>query len=135
MKKTHYLTTMFAIGAIVIEALPSSAVLIFSDGISTYRETFSYFSLTPFGYANFGPLLTAVLTSVILVLSLVGLFRDKDFLKAIRVLSIAAIVTSLMPLMYGFSYFTVNAVMVTVMLAAVLLVTCKPGVFNGCSCC
>lgn len=135
MKKTHYLTTMFAIGAVAIEALPSSAVLIFAGDGTSFRETFSYFSLTPFGYANFGPLLTAVLTCVILVLSLVGLLRDKDFRKAIRGLSIAAVVTSLMPLMYGFSYFTVNAVMVTVMLAAVLLVTCKPDVFNGCSCC
>lgn len=135
MKKTHYLTTMFSLGAIVIEALPSSAVLIFAGDGTSFRETFSYFSLTPFGYANFGPLLTAVLTSVILVLSLVGLFRDKNFLKAIRGLSIAAIVTSLMPLMFGTAYFTVNAVMITVMLAGAALVTCKPDVFDGCSCC
>ena len=49
--------------ALVLEATPWGAVLIFAPGPGeTVRETFSYFSLTPFGYANFFPLLTAVLT-------------------------------------------------------------------------
>ena len=49
---------------IVLELLPFGAVCIFATSpTERVKETFSYFSLTPFGYANFAPLITATLRS------------------------------------------------------------------------
>ena len=43
---------------IVLELLPLGAVCIFATSpTERVKETFSYFSLTPFGYANFAPLI------------------------------------------------------------------------------
>ena len=62
---------------IVLEALPLGAVCTFAPSpTERVRETFSYFSLIPFGYANFAPLITAILTVVILLLSLISLKKD-----------------------------------------------------------
>jgi len=56
---------------IVLELLPLGAVCIFATSpTERVKETFSYFSLTPFGYANFAPLITATLTVAIFLLSL-----------------------------------------------------------------
>ena len=56
---------------IVLELLPLGAVCIFATSpTERVKATFSYFSLTPFGYANFAPLITATLTVAIFLLSL-----------------------------------------------------------------
>ena len=79
------------------------------------KETFSYFSLTPFGYANFAPLITATLTVAIFLLSLFSL-KKKGVLKALFVLSIIKVVISLLPLMYGLNYYTLVGAFITVTL-------------------
>lgn len=76
------------------------------------KETFSYFSLTPFGYANFAPLITATLTVAIFLLSLFSL-KKKGVLKALFVLSIITVVISLLPLMYGLNYYTLVGAFIT----------------------
>ena len=69
---------------IVLELLPLGAVCIFATSpTERVKETFSYFSLTPFGYANFAPLITATLTVAIFLLSLFSL--KKGVLKALFV--------------------------------------------------
>ena len=68
---------------IVLELLPFGAVCIFATSpTERVKETFSYFSLTPFGYANFAPLITATLTVAIFLLSLFSL-KKKGVLKAL----------------------------------------------------
>ena len=79
------------------------------------KETFSYFSLTPFGYANFAPLITAILTVAIFLLSLFSL-KKNSVLKALFVLSIITVVVSLLPLMYGLNYYTFVGAFITVTL-------------------
>ena len=80
---------------IVLEVLPLGAVCIFATSpTERVKETFSYFSLTPFGYANFAPLITATLTVAIFLLSLFSL-KKKCVLKALFVLSIITVVISL----------------------------------------
>ena len=79
------------------------------------KETFSYFSLTPFGYANFAPLITATFTVAIFLLSLFSL-KKKGVLKALFVLSIITVVISLLPLMYGLNYYTLVGAFITVTL-------------------
>ena len=70
---------------IVLELLPLGAVCIFATSpTERVKKTFSYFSLTPFGYANFAPLITATLTVAIFLLSLFSL-KKKGVLKALFV--------------------------------------------------
>lgn len=84
------------IAILVLEILPYGAVLHFANPEGEpFRETFSYFDLTPYGYANFGPFITAILTCVILVLSVISLFVDKGK----NAISLVALITSLMPLL------------------------------------
>ncbi|MFR6181018.1 MAG: hypothetical protein ACLUKH_21045 [Flavonifractor plautii] len=87
----------------------------FSLTTERVKETFSYFSLTPFGYANFAPLITATLTVAIFLLSLFSL-KKKGVLKALFVLSIITVVISLLPLMYGLNYYTLVGAFITVTL-------------------
>ena len=90
-------------------------LLILYDFCKLLKETFSYFSLTPFGYANFAPLITATLTVAIFLLSLFSL-KKKGVLKALFVLSIITVVISLLPLMYGLNYYTLVGAFITVTL-------------------
>ena len=101
---------------IMLESLPLGAVCIFATSpTERVKETFSYFSLTPFGYANFAPLITAILTVAIFLLSLFSL-KKNSVLKALFVLSIIAAVISLFPLMYGLNYYTLIGAFITIML-------------------
>ena len=99
---------------IVLEVLPLGAVCIFATSpTERVKETFSY--LTPFGYANFAPLITATLTVAIFLLSLFSL-KKNSVLKALFVLSIITVVVSLLPLMYGLNYYTLVGAFITVTL-------------------
>ena len=56
MKIKKSLFVVLPLVALILELLPNGVVLNFAnpDG-EPWRRTYSYFSLTPFGYANFGP--------------------------------------------------------------------------------
>lgn len=104
MKKRAYTLLILPVVAIVLEALPYGAVLNFADESQTYRETFSCFSLTPYGYANFGPLIAAVLTCVALLIVIILLAKKEEKLcMGIVVLSGLAAAASLMGNVMGFS--------------------------------
>lgn len=105
--------------ALILELLPNGVVLNFANPEGEpWRRTYSYFSLTPFGYANFGPFITAILTCVLLVLVAIYLFKhSKGLNTAILNVSGFATAASLMPLMFGFDYVTVIGVVITVLLA------------------
>ena len=62
---------------LILEILPYGAVCNFAntDG-GPWRQTFSYFSLVPFGYANFAPFIVALLTCALFCFVLL-----KDFFK------------------------------------------------------
>ena len=101
---------------ILLEALPLGAVCIFAPSpTERITETFSYFSLIPFGYANFAPLITAILTIIILLLSLISLKKDSVF-NALFVLSIITAIISLMPLMYGLNNYSLVGAFITIAL-------------------
>ena len=101
---------------IVLEALPLGAVCTFAPSpTERVRETFSYFSLIPFGYANFTPLITAILTVVILLLSLISLKKDSVF-NALFVLSIITAIFSLMPLLFGLNNYSLVVALITIAL-------------------
>ena len=120
MKIKKILLSVFCLTVFILELLPYGVVLNFAnpDG-EPWRRTYSYFSLTPFGYANFGPLITAILTCVLLVLVVVYLFKSHKGLNiAIMNVSGFATATSLLPWMFGIRYITAIGMIVSVLLAA-----------------
>ena len=75
------------------------------EDIPYYVTYAPYFSLLPFGYANFGPLLTAILASVAFILSVIRLFvASRRLSAAILVITIIAMVISVMPLLLVFTF-------------------------------
>lgn len=115
MKKIRLL--ILPIITIILQILPCGAVLVFAPSpTERVRETFSYFNLTPFGYANFAPFITALLTCIILLLALISIKLEK-MRKAVFWLSLAAAIISLLPLVFGKDYYSVVGGIITITLA------------------
>ncbi len=119
MKNKRIVTVLFTVAAIVLEALPYGAKLKFGlDNGETTEKLFSYFSLTPYGYANFLPFITAVLTCVLLVMAVVILFRDSEKLKkAFKYFSVVVFVAGALSLL-------TNLTAVAALIAASLALNC-----------
>ena len=119
MKIEKSLFVVLPLATLILELLPNGVVLNFANPEGEpWRRTYSYFSLTPFGYANVGPFITAILTCILLVLVAVYLFKPRNGLNtAILNVSGFATAASLMPLMFGFDYITVIGVIITLLLA------------------
>ena len=115
MKKIRLL--ILPIITIILQILPCGAVLVFAPSpTERVRETFSYFNLTPFGYANFAPFITALLTCIILLLALISIKIEK-MRKAVFWLSLATAIISLLPLVFGIDYYSVVGGIITITLA------------------
>lgn len=122
--KKRFLLLIAPVIALILECLPNGVIMTFADGPdSTFTMTYSYFGLTPIGYAMYGPFLTAVMTCVIIILSLIYVFTAKRGLKtAIMVLAALGItLTVLSPLVFGFDSISVINVIVTVCLLAEMI--------------
>ena len=119
MKIKKSLFVVLPLATLILELLPNGVVLNFANPEGEpWRRTYSYFSLTPFGYANVGPFITAILTCILLVLVAVYLRKPRNGLNtAILNVSGFATAASLMPLMFGFDYITVIGVIITLLLA------------------
>ena len=106
------------IATLLIEIYGKGAVCNFATGEGKIiRETFSYFDLVPFGYANFGPLLTGILTCAILFFLLIYLVSSSlGILNFIRKLTFVSLLTSLLPLLFGVSYFSLVALTISILL-------------------
>ncbi len=120
MIKRRVWPAILSLAAIILELLPTGAVLNFfaPPGMEGFRETFSYFNfIMLWGYASFGPVLTAVATCALFVLALVYLFSGKCK-TAVGAVSAIAFVCSIMPLTGGLRYFSVTGAAISVVLAA-----------------
>lgn len=120
MKIRKLLLSFLAGVALIFELLPNGVVLRFMnpEGVRTY----SYFSLVPYGYANFGPLIAAVLTCVLIILIAISWFKySRGLNTAIMCVSGIAAISSLSPVLYGFEYVTSIAIVVTILLAAIFV--------------
>lgn len=114
MKKIRLL--ILPIITIILQILPCGAVLVFAPSpTERERETFSYFNLTPFGYANFAPFITALLTCIILLLALISIKLEK-MRKAVFWLSLTTAIISLLPLVFGKDYYSVVGGIITITL-------------------
>ena len=119
MKIKKSLFVVLPLATLILELLPNGVVLNFANPEGEpWRRAYSYFSLTPFGYANVCPFITAILTCILLVLVVIYLFKPRNGLNtAILNVSGFATAASLMPLMFGFDYITVIGVIITLLLA------------------
>ncbi len=108
MKKKTIVSFLATLAAFVLELLPWGAVLRFGQPEGgVLRKTYSYFSLVPFGYANFYPFLTAILTCLLLAnFALFFIRRNEKNLRSAFYLSVAGAMVSLLPLMYGIGNFS-----------------------------
>ena len=121
--KKRCLYLLLPIITMILELLPYGAVCNFArpEG-EPWRKTFSYFDLTPFGYANFAPFLTAIITCVILGLLLVYLFTDSyRTIRVTRALLGIGTVLSLCPLLYGVHFFSVVGGLISISLIVELI--------------
>ena len=120
-KKLIILCTMLI--ALVLEILPYGAVCNFANPEGEpWRRTYSYFDLTPFGYANFAPFIVALLTCVLIILIVVSLVSKKEMKAPILAVSAIATVLSLAPLLYGIRFFSVVGALISVTLAITTVV-------------
>lgn len=125
MKKSKIVMLIILIMTIVLEILPYGAICNFAnpDGNSV-RKTYSYFDLTPFGYANYGPFITAILTCFLVVLCIICIMKNsKKLSKSISVISGISVITSLLPLMYGVAYVSVIGAIISVLLLSLFLIS------------
>lgn len=124
MKKKALQYLILPVITLALELLPYGAVCNFMNPEGDpWRETFSYFSLTPFGYANFGPFLTAVITCVVLgLLVIYALTGKRGWALSARNILAMAVVVSMGPLMFGISYFSLVGGLITASLVAEVIV-------------
>ena len=126
MKKRLPLLLLPAL-ALVLEALPYGAVLRFArPDAAPLRGLYSYFDLTPFGYANFAPLFTALGTCVLLVLlALYAGTGRRGLAAAARIAAGTCALVSLGPLLLGVRYYSVIGALITASLLAECLWLCR----------
>ncbi len=118
MKKSSIFIMILLLAVLVLEILPFGAVCNFATGPDEIiRATFSYFSLIPFGYANFAPLITAILTCILLILAGINLWKYSQGLqKVLCILTGLTALTSFTPLLFGISYYSLVGFCIFVLL-------------------
>ncbi len=116
MKKVLALSA--ALLALALEIMPYGAVCNFATppGEPPLRLTYSYFSLIPFGYANFAPFIVAILTCALTVLLFVYFFIGPRVRIPVLIVSAVAALLSLAPLLLGVSYYSLVGLMITICL-------------------
>ena len=122
--KKKIITLALLLSTLVLEILPYGAVCNFwnPEG-EPWRKTYSYFSMIPYGYGDFGPLITAILTCVLLVIIILSILLKKDWSKSISIISAIATLTSLAPLMFGFSNFSLVGAMISACILATFVIS------------
>lgn len=122
--KKKMITLALLLSAVVLEILPYGAVCNFANPEGPpHRVTYSYFSMIPYGYGDFGPLITAILTCVLLVILVLSLLLKKDWNKSISIISAIATLTSLAPLMFGIRNFSIVGAMISVCILATFVIS------------
>ena len=122
--KKRLLYLILPIVTLILEISPYGAVLNFMLPSMTevvpagrFRELYSYFDLTPFGYGNFAPLITAIITCFVILLLVIYCFTGKERLaKNAKNILCAGIVISFCPLLFGIAFFSVIGLLISLSL-------------------
>lgn len=137
MKKFKIMFICSNIAALLLEIFAEGAVCNFATPEKIITETFSYFSLTPYGYANFGPFLTAIFTCVLFIFAII-LFTPiaKKTTTAAAVVSGISVFTSVLPLIMfggrGFNLisYLISLLMIIQLIAIIIVKSKKEVVLN-----
>ena len=122
--KKKIITLALLLSALILEILPYGAVCNFANPEGEpWRKTYSYFSMIPYGYGDFGPLITAILTCILLVIIILSILLKKDWSRSISIISAIATLTSLAPLMFGFSNFSLVGAMISACILATFVIS------------
>lgn len=114
-KKLFMLCTTLT--ALVLEILPYGAVCNFANPEGKpWRRTYSYFDMTPFGYANFAPFIVAILTCILIALLVISILAKKQMRKPLLYVSTISAVLSLAPLLYGIEFFSIVGAFISIAL-------------------
>ncbi len=105
---------------LVLELLPYGAVLNFANPEGDpWRQTYSYFDPTPYGYAHVTPFLTAIATCAALALLAIYLITGKGAVgSAARIVLAVGAVLSLGFLLFGWDSVSAVGVLISVSLIA-----------------
>ena len=118
MKIKKLLISILITITFILEMLPNGVVLNFANPEGeSWRRTYSYFNLIPFGYANFAPFITALLTVVLIILLVISLIKKSPLTSAFRIISSITAVISLAPMLYGFDYVTATGISISILLS------------------
>lgn len=105
------------VGALVLQALPGSAVLIFKGPDYYNVNYYSCFDLMIVGYGMFAPFLSGVLNVITVIMALVLLIWRKDGLRGkIFVCTIVSGVFMLLPVLLSAEYLTMMGFFATLLL-------------------
>lgn len=107
--------------AIVLELQPNGVIMRWwtPPGVETIPDYYSYFDMLPFGYANFSPFITALLTVAATIFTVIIMFLGKRFYKPQNVLFVCIIVTvavSVCPFVFSFRNTTKISFLITLAL-------------------
>lgn len=114
---------------LVLELLPYGIVLEFAHmspdlSISYYEQHFSYFDLIVYGYGNIGALFTAILTCILIVITVIYcLVKNSKIKIAINILSFVAFLTSVTPVIVD--CYTILGGAITLLLLLVFIISLK----------
>ena len=109
---------------LVLEILPYGAVCNFANPEGPPdRTTYSYFSMIPYGYAHFSPLITAILTCVLLLIVLISIIFKKAIGKKTAILAGIASLISLCPMLYGLDDYSIVGALISLSLIAATVVS------------
>ena len=122
--KIKFIVLCILLCTLVLEALPYGAVCNFwnPEESEPFRSTYSYFSLIPYGYANFSPLITAILTCVLLLILLISIIFKKGVGKKTAILAGITSLISLCPMLYGIDNYSIVGAGISICLIAATVV-------------
>lgn len=122
--KRPFVLLAIAVMILILEIIPYGAILEFAHmspdlTLSYYEQHFSYFDPMVYGHGHFGPLITAVLTCMLAVITVITVFFENRAVRiALRVVSVLTLLFSLTPMLTG-CYSPVGMA-----ISALLVVTC-----------
>lgn len=118
--------------ALILEILPIGAVMVFATSPTKQTiEVYSYFSLLPVGYANFTPLLTGILTILIILLGVIALFKFDNAASLRKVMFVCSVISLLFSIVPLFLFGTVGMTAASYAVScAILLSICLQAVAN-----
>lgn len=106
-QKKAFVVLVIAILLLILELLPYGAVLDFANispdlTVGYYEQPFSYFDPIVYGYGHFGPFITAILTCLLAIVSVIHVFVDNRATRMILpITSVLTFLVSLTPVLTG----------------------------------